>query len=168
MKLTRKRPGPKEVQYEPGPVLKTLLKETVISAATEFRILITGSRDWTDIDTINKQLCKLIVEAKVPYKDVLVIAGGATGADTLARILCNEELGIAFAEFPAPWDFFNKQGNKRAAGPVRNNWMLRWGRPHYALAFHPYLPGSRGTKHMVELCHKAKVPVRIISKEIKP
>lgn len=150
-------------------------KRTVtVPPVTEYRILITGSRDWADIDTINKELNRLIVEIGVKYRDVLVMAGGATGADTLAKDLCLKELGIAFAEFSAPWDFFARIGKKRSAGPVRNAWQLRWGSPNAVLAFHPYLPGSRGTRNQVtqarEWARRFGQPsiIRIIDKEIKP
>lgn len=141
---------------------------TVPSPGREVRILVCGSRDWQDIDTINKELNKLIVQLGVKYKDVLVITGGASGADELTQTLCNNELGIACAVFHAPWAFFAKINNKRAAGPVRNLWMLRWGLPDAVLAFHPFIVNSRGTKNMVEHARKAKIPIiRVIDKEVK-
>ncbi len=144
------------------------IRSPEFSPPSEYRILVCGSRDWTDIDTINKHLCKLIVERGYKYKDVLVITGGASGADELVATLCHNELGIACAVFTAPWQFFAQQDNRRAAGPVRNGWMLRWGRPDAVLAFHPYLPKSKGTKHMVDLARKAGVhTVRVIDKEVK-
>ena len=135
---------------------------------TEFRILVCGSRDWTDRDRIAKELVKLIKEQEVPVDDVLVITGGADGADSMVEDICKKELGIACAVFPAPWDAMRKiLGNHKAAGPIRNGWMLRWGQPDYILAFHPYIVNSKGTKNMVEQNRKRgidAVPVRIIEK----
>jgi len=146
-------------------------KATPHQAYTEFRVLVCGSRDWTDIDTINMQLCKLILEHGVRHKDVLVITGSTieqdNGADSLVAALCHNELGIACAQFPAAWPFYKNLGNQRAAGPIRNGWMLRWGRPDYVLAFHPYLPGSRGTKNMLKQAHDLGIPSRLIDKEVK-
>jgi hypothetical protein len=140
-----------------------------VRAYAEFRILVCGSRDWADIDTINTQLCKLILEKGMRYKDVLVITGSTieddNGADSLVASLCKNELGIACAVFSAAWPFHERLGNKRAAGPIRNGWMLRWGRPDYVLAFHPYLPGSRGTKNMLKQAHDLGIPSRLIEKE---
>lgn len=153
-------------------VLRMNRKKSLPTAAptpmSEIRILVCGSRDWYDIDMINKELQKLIVQLGVKYKDVLVITGGATGADELVQRLCNDELGIACAVFHAPWAFFAKLNNKRAAGPVRNMWMLRWGRPDAVLAFHPFIVNSRGTKNMVEKARSMKVPlIRVIDKQAK-
>lgn len=132
-------------------------------------ILVTGSRDWPEdkAHVIEKALFKLIIDLGVRrYEDVCVVAGGADGVDTWTRHICTREK-IAFAEFPAPWDFFTKQlkANSRPAGPIRNGWMIRWMRPDAVLAFHPYLPGSRGTKDCVEQARKAGVKlIRVVAK----
>jgi hypothetical protein len=116
-------------------------------------------------------LVKLIKEQEADVRDVLVITGGADGADTIAENLCKDEFGIACAVFNAPWNALNKKGNRRAAGPIRNGWMLRWGQPDYILAFHPYLPGSRGTKNLIDQVRKRSpldtIPVRVIDKQRK-
>src|SRR3982751_5299319 len=102
----------------------------IVAVNGELRVLVCGSRDWTDVDTINKEFLKLIMQQGVPYQNVLVITGGASGADTIIRELCENELGIACANFNAAWLFYQRfKGNKRGAGPIRNGWMLRWGQP---------------------------------------
>lgn len=108
---------------------------------------------------------RVIVEAGVRQADVLVIQGGAPGLDTIVKDLCRNELGIACATFEAPWQFCASVGNKRSAGPMRNGWMLRWGVPNRVLAFHPYLPKSKGTKNCLKQARAAGVArIRVISK----
>ena len=137
------------------------------------RILVCGSRDWQDEATIRTELMKMIVESKAKLSDVLVITGSTAeddnGADSIVERLCREELGVACAIFRAPWKFMEAQDNRRAAGPMRNGWMLKWGLPNRVLAFHPYLPKSRGTKNMVKQARDfGVVRVRVIDKETRP
>jgi hypothetical protein len=130
----------------------------------ELVILVTGSRDWPvdRISVIRKELLGLFEERGVRLQDVLVVQGEAEGVDTLVKQICVEEYGIACAGFPAPWKFMGRVGNLRAAGPIRNGWMLRWTKPDIVLAFHPYLPGSKGTRNCVEQARRLNIPVRVI------
>jgi hypothetical protein len=114
------------------------------------RLLVCGSRDWTDRVLIRSTLASL---AEVD----VVIHGAAPGADRLAGEVARE-LGIPVLAFPADWD---KHG--RAAGPIRNAQMLREGRPHLILAFHDALEHSRGTRDMVAKAKRAGRPVRLIT-----
>lgn len=61
--------------------------------------------------------------------------------------------------FPAEW---NRLG--RTAGPVRNTQMLKEGKPDCALAFHPNLALSKGTKNMVNQLIKAGIPYLVFTK----
>jgi len=76
-----------------------------------------------------------------------VIHGGASGADECAGTIC-AELGIPFTVYPADWQ---KHGS--SAGFIRNERMLREGRPHAILPF----PGGSGTGHMIQLAHAAGI-----------
>ena len=135
---------------------------------TTFRLLVCGSRDWTDEELINKEINKAVVQAGVRAYQVLVINGGADGADDIAMRLCRDKLGYACATFFAPWTFADRVlNNKRAAGPMRNGWMIYWGQPDKVLAFHPYIVNSRGTKNMVKRAREAGVPVRIVTGDTK-
>lgn len=114
------------------------------------RVLVTGDRNWTDIETIEWQL-KLCVHMEV------LIHGGARGADTIAGAF-GKKLGskVEVLEFRADWDKYG-----RAAGPIRNKQMLVEGFPDYVLAFHDDLELSKGTRHMVSLARKAGIPVKV-------
>lgn len=114
------------------------------------RLLICGSRAWTDGEVIFQELRKL--------DDVtVVIEGEAPGADTLARQAA-EQLGIPVLPFPADWDRYG-----RGAGPLRNQQMLDEGKPDLVLALSEDLNSSRGTADMVARARLAGVPVRLIS-----
>ena len=109
------------------------------------RILVSGSRGWTDKNWIRRAL---------PLKgNVLVIHGGALGADLLASEVAQER---CFAEqvFTPDWESFGK-----AAGPIRNAEMLKCGEPHEALVF--WDGKSRGTKNMLDRLNRANVPTQL-------
>lgn len=108
------------------------------------RVLITGSRNWTDVTTILKALEEL------PEGSV-ICHGAAAGADTIAAEVA-EELGIPSFAYPAKW---REQG--RAAGPIRNQYMLDDFKPDLVLAFP--MPGSVGTVDMMKRAEKAGIPV---------
>ena len=114
------------------------------------RVLLCGSRHWTDGDLILRELSAL-------QSVEVVIEGEAPGADTHARHAA-EQLGIPVLHFPADWD---RHG--RAAGPLRNQQMLDEGKPDLVLAFTDGLNTSRGTADMVARARRAGVPVRLIS-----
>lgn len=107
-------------------------------------ILITGSRYW------NKPLIirRTLQELRMSEKPWLAIVHGdcKTGADQQCSHFC-VELGIAEFRCPANWGIFGK-----AAGPIRNEWML-YVRPAHVLAFHESLRESTGT---IDMLHKAK------------
>ena len=113
------------------------------------RVLVCGSRYYTDYQKVLEQLRKLNVK--------LVISGACRGADFLA-VKAAKVCGIPYVEFPAEWERFGK-----VAGPIRNAKMLKEGKPDFALIFHPDIANSKGSKHMLLLLKKAGVPVLLIS-----
>lgn len=120
------------------------------------RILVTGSRHWTDRQVIADALTELLKECTDPC---VLIHGDASGADRLANGVILDwarKWGIwGIERFPANW---NKYG--RRAGPIRNAQMLTEGKPDICLAFP--LPGSKGTWDMIRKANAAGVEVRII------
>jgi len=120
------------------------------------RILVTGSREWTDREALIDALSDLSKEC---MGDCTLIHGGAYGADILAhkvvRAWAARWGGWATEIFPAEWA---KDG--KAAGPIRNARMLEEGKPDICLAFP--LPGSKGTWDMIRKANAAGIEVRII------
>ena len=109
------------------------------------RVLVCGGRyydDWTFIVNVLDS-----VHARQPV--TLLIEGGATGADSLARRWAIAR-GIEVATYRANWDRYEHR-----AVLIRNSQMLREGRPELVVAF----KGGRGTAHMVTIAAAALVPV---------
>jgi len=124
-------------------------------------VLVSGDRNWTNIELIKFWLKKL--------KDFgfdTLIEGEAKGADTIARIE-GEKLGYTILNrdehtrgFPAQWNKYPKYG---AAGNIRNTEMLKVGKPEIILAFHPDISKSKGTKNMLEQAEKANIKYLLIN-----
>lgn len=110
------------------------------------RVLVTGSREYTDRKKIESRLAQL-------PKDAIVIAGGARGADDIAREAAML-LGLHCAEVKANWRTF-----KDTAGPLRNRAMLSL-EPDLVLAFP--LADSRGTRGCIAEAEKLDIPVEVI------
>lgn len=114
------------------------------------RVLVCGGRDYRDVQRVYAELDALHAAAR--HDCMVVIQGGAKGADQLARQWAVDR-GVAFQNYPADWV---KHG--RAAGPIRNERMLLAGRPELVLAF----PGGRGTADMVNRAKAAGVTLKEI------
>jgi len=99
------------------------------------KILVCGCRTWLDEETIKKVLSQY-------GPDTVIIQGEARGADITAKRVA-EELKMTVIGFPAEWDKFG-----RRAGIIRNIQMLDTN-PDLVIAFHNFLPNSKGTKHTV-------------------
>src|SRR4051812_10917666 len=103
-----------------------------------FRILIAGSRSFTDYVILRRHVLP-IVSSHLP--DVSVISGKAAGADTLGEQFA-AEFSLPVLSFPADWSNISTPGavvryhgdgrpfNARA-GPDRNQRMLDDGKPDH-------------------------------------
>jgi len=109
------------------------------------RILVCGGRDFTDTAYARRVLDHL---RKRTGFDVL-IEGDARGADRIAGYWARKNR-ITNLKYPADWTTYG-----RAAGSIRNEQMLREGKPDLVLAF----PGNRGTNDMVQKALAAGVEV---------
>lgn len=116
------------------------------------RVLICGSRDWTD----EWPIATLIGGLSAIYKDIVIIHGGATGADSIAGMFGDVYVNEVICE-PADW-----KTHGRAAGPIRNQKMLDEHKPDVVYAFR--LDGkSNGTDHMVKIARAARVPTYVVT-----
>lgn len=121
------------------------------------RILICGSRTWSDTGEITRLLWKF-----GDRRDGnVVVHGGAEGADKLGAHVAESHYGLKTEEFKADWDRHGK-----SAGPIRNQQMLDSGFDH-ALAFIDLNNDGPGTRDMLERLIKAGVPIEIRSKRIE-
>lgn len=112
------------------------------------RVLICGSRNWTNPNAVYDKL------RGRPDVDV-VIEGCASGADRYAESAAFR-LERKVEHYPADWTTYGKR-----AGYVRNRKMLAEGWPDEVWAF--WDGESRGTKNMVELARAAGVTVEVIT-----
>lgn len=135
------------------------------------RILVTGSRDWSDANVVGLALYEAI--ESTAHRDITVVHGACpTGADRIASEFCESEAHwleaantrLAEERHPADW---RKHG--KAAGFRRNAEMVAAG-ADICLAFicpcskrgcpdrEPH--GSHGASHTVTLAERAGIPVR--------
>ena len=114
------------------------------------RILICGSRDWT-----NQEVIASFINA-LPL-DTVVIQGACKGADMIARRLAYNR-GLGFISYPALWNVHGK-----AAGSIRNSQMLKEGNPNLVWGFHNDISTSRGTRDMLTKAVKAGKPTCLIN-----
>jgi len=121
----------------------------------EKKVLICGSRHWT-----NRELIRAWVDKLKCWGYTTVIEGEAPGADTIAR---QEAViaGMHVIPVPANWAKYG-----RAAGPIRNTEMLSMD-PDLVVAFHEDITKSKGTKNMVQLARYYNVQTIVIDQEGK-
>lgn len=116
-----------------------------------FRILVTGSRDWTDRRTVADALLDAARHLSIDTDIVVVHGACKTGADAIAQAEA-ELRGWETEPHPADWA---KHG--RAAGPIRNTEMVG-SRPDAWFAF--ILNGSPGARDCADKAEAAGIPVR--------
>lgn len=110
------------------------------------RVLVFGSRDWTDEALVRRRLV-------VFPAGTVVIHGAAKGADSIAGRVA-KSLGFEVIEEPARWDIEGK-----AAGPKRNQRMLDVHKPTCGLGF--MLGLSVGSMDMLRRLSDARLPVDV-------
>jgi hypothetical protein len=117
------------------------------------RILVTGSRTWTDVRTLELQM--RLALAKYDPRSIVVVHGDCPrGADHLADVFARRHQ-LAVEPHPADW----RPGGvfDRGAGFKRNAEMVQLG-ADLCLAF--IRAESRGATHCADLAEKAGIPVR--------
>jgi hypothetical protein len=109
------------------------------------KVLICGDRNWKDKNMINSFIFSL-------PKGTIIIEGAAKGADIMAKEAAIAH-GLKYEEYIADWDKY-----QRAAGPIRNQQQLVEGKPDFVIAYHNDIKNSKGTRHMISISLKNKVP----------
>jgi hypothetical protein len=116
------------------------------------RVLICGSRSWSDIHVITAAIKNL------PLGSTIIHGACPTGADAIADVV-GMMLGYDIERYPANW----KQRG-RSAGPKRNQQMLDEGKPDYVIAFRS-AGESHGTDDMMKRAEKAGLTVNVVEAE---
>lgn len=139
--------------------------------AIDARILVTGSRSWDDSQLLADTLLDTWHDAtQLGYDSIVVIHGGADGADTLADLWARGN-GLEVETHPADWDHCGPDcppGHRKTssrgeycptAGPRRNQRMVAAG-ADLVLAF----PKGRaaGTRDCMRRAQQASLTVRTI------
>lgn len=112
------------------------------------RILITGSREWDDVDLIHR-----VLEEYVGSCDVTLVSGHCpSGADVICENFAYN-VGWDVELYPAEWDKYS-----RAAGPLRNYEMVMNG-ADVCLAF--IRNRSKGATMTAKLAQDTHIETRI-------
>ena len=133
-------------------------------------VLVTGSRHWDNIDAIRREFALL-------PKNTVVVHGACRGADSRADMVA-DECGFRTIPCPSHWKHSDeiwslvygpcepdcKEVVGKAAGVIRNHFMLDTYLPALILAFHDNISKSRGTGDMVRYAIKKNFKVKLIEK----
>lgn len=119
----------------------------------KFYLLIAGSRTFNNYNLL-KEKCDYVLQN---YNDIVIVSGGAKGADTLAEQYAKEK-NYELIVFPAEWDVYGK-----SAGYRRNEKMHQYISQFEKRGVICFWDGaSRGTRHNFDLCTTYNNPLRII------
>lgn len=130
------------------------------------RVIIAGGRHFEDYKLL-KFKCNEILKNVI--EEILIVSGGAKGADTLA-IKYAKEKGYKFKVYEADWDNISIPGAVASqrkgsdefynvyAGKERNIKMAK--NADCLIAF--WDGKSRGTEHMIDVARQKNLKVRII------
>lgn len=113
-------------------------------------VLVCGSRNWTDKDTLNARLDQL------SKHDLRIIHGGAKGADKMGYHWAFYH-GVKHTEYKPDWEKYG-----RSAGIKRNIQMLDTS-PDLVIAF--WDGKSKGTSHTITEARKRGIPTEVIYNE---
>lgn len=117
------------------------------------RILVTGSRDWTDKQAIVDAVMDLNNWYPIDWDEVVIVHGACpTGADKIADDFA-EAYGLQVERHAANWSLHGK-----AAGPKRNQKMVDLG-ADIVLAFPKGT--SKGTRNCIKAAEKAGLRVKV-------
>ena len=116
--------------------------------------LIAGSRDFEGVRTFRR----VMDDVTAPYRatdEIVIVEGGAAGADTLAREYAKNR-GLKWTEIKPNWKQYG-----RAAGPKRNDEMVRLVAEHEGEAVFFWNGESKGTAQCIKSARKSGLKVTI-------
>ena len=119
-----------------------------------YRVLVTGSRIWTDGQTMWRALADTVHGIPIDQDIVIVHGSCPTGADAMADEWARG-FGATIERHPATWRPTGRLD--RSAGVRRNAEMVALG-ADVCLAF--IRNGSRGASHTAALAEQAGIPTR--------
>lgn len=116
-----------------------------------FRVIVAGSRGFKDYGLMRQRLDRILIH-RLPR--VLIVSGGAPGADMLGEMYALERCPKPhYVRYSADW-----KAHGRRAGPIRNGEMAR-----NADALVAFWDGeSAGTADMIRQAKAARLLVRVV------
>lgn len=118
-----------------------------------FYCIVAGSRTFSDYELLEQKLNIALQN----QQNIVIVSGGAKGADALAEQYAKEH-GYQLRIFPAHWDKYGKK-----AGMIRNKEM------HSFISRFPnrgcvcfWDGASPGTKNNFDLCAQFNTPLRVV------
>ena len=127
-------------------VVKDITETT--PAKNEYRVVVAGSRDYTDYARLCEELDRLLAGKK----NITIISGASHGADRLGERYAAEH-GLRVERFPARWGLFHQ-----GAGPRRNKQMVQ-----SADAVIVFWNGkSSGSKNIIDIAEQENKPCTVI------
>ena len=137
-----------------GPALYLDCKECEQKICEYFFCLIVGSRTFQDYDLLKSKLDYLLQNQG---NEVVIVSGGAKGADSLAEKYANE-YGFPLKVFPAEWEKYGK-----SAGYIRNEEMHKYIAKQNKRGIVAFWDGiSKGTAHNFKLADKYSNKIKIV------
>jgi len=126
----------------------------------EYRVLVTGSRAWTDKELVSEALRQVAIDSfdMKPNSALTLIHGGAPGLDTMAAEIAAENFWY-IEHYPADWISWGK-----SAGPRRNQEMVNSG-ADICLAFPLVLDSWSGTMDCMFRADAYGIPVYVNGKQ---
>ena len=120
--------------------------------------IIAGGRDFDDFFSADEFIKKIFKEKGIVKKrDVVIISGGARGADKIAEDF-SKKYELKNIIMNANWDL-----NGKAAGHIRNKEMASKSLEFEERTLIAFWDGkSKGTKNMIENANKMKIDVKIL------
>ena len=122
---------------------------TIKKEKEEFRVVVAGSRDFSDYSRLSAELDKLLAGKT----NITIISGTADGADKLGEQYAREH-DLKIEQFPANWERFGK-----SAGHIRNEHMVLVA--DAVVAF--WDSKSPGTKHLIDFARRTNTPCKVIN-----
>lgn len=116
-----------------------------------FRLIIAGGRSFTNYPLLKEEAKKYIVSKGV--KDIVIVSGGADGADTLGERFASE-FNFKLDRYLPDWSI------GRQAGAIRNAEMAD--NADGLLAFYN---GSNGTANMISTARRKRLDVKVVRYE---
>lgn len=118
----------------------------------EFRVLIAGGRDFTDEVLLQVKMDRFLEELSKRGDDIIVVSGGARGADKLGEAYAVAK-GYKIEQYLPDWNAFGK-----AAGFIRNTAMVKVA--DAVVAF--WDEKSRGTENTIKTTYRYGKDIRIV------